>query len=67
MFNRRNHTMKINSVFNKTLLFVGAIVCTIGLQSCLDDDDNNAYYLRYPNALHCYKGIRIPQITMPII
>ena len=33
--------MKINSVFNKTLLFVGAIVCTIGLQSCLDDDDNN--------------------------
>ncbi len=56
MFNRRNHTMKINSVFNKTLLFVGAIVCTIGLQSCLDDDDNNAYYLRYPNALVTVKG-----------
>ena len=48
--------MKINSVFNKTLLFVGAIVCTIGLQSCLDDDDNNAYYLRYPNALVTVKG-----------
>lgn len=56
MFNRRNHTMKINSVFNKTLLFVGAIVCTIGLQSCLDDDDNNVYYLRYPNALVTVKG-----------
>ena len=48
--------MKINSVFNKTLLFVGAIVCTIGLQSCLDDDDNNAYYLMYPNALVTVKG-----------
>ena len=48
--------MKINSVFNKPLLFVGAIVCTIGLQSCLDDDDNNAYYLRYPNALVTVKG-----------
>ena len=48
--------MKINSVFNKTLLFVGAIVCTIGLQSCLDDDDNNVYYLRYPNALVTVKG-----------
>lgn len=56
MFNRRNHTMKIYSVFNKTLLFVGAIVCTIGLQSCLDDDDNNTYYLRYPNALVTVKG-----------
>lgn len=31
--------MKINSVFSKALLFAGAIVCTIGLQSCLDDDD----------------------------
>lgn len=48
--------MKIYSVFNKTLLFVGAIVCTIGLQSCLDDDDNNTYYLRYPNALVTVKG-----------
>ncbi len=48
--------MKINSVFNKALLFAGAIVCTIGLQSCLDDDDNNAYYLRYPNALVTVKG-----------
>lgn len=56
MFNRRNHTMKINFVFNKALLFAGAIVCTIGLQSCLDDDDNNAYYLRYPNALVTVKG-----------
>ncbi len=56
MFNRRNHTMKINSVFSKALLFAGAIVCTIGLQSCLDDDDNNAYYLRYPNALVTVKG-----------
>lgn len=56
MFNRRNHTMKINFVFNKALLFAGAIVCIIGLQSCLDDDDNNAYYLRYPNALVTVKG-----------
>lgn len=48
--------MKINFVFNKALLFAGAIVCTIGLQSCLDDDDNNAYYLRYPNALVTVKG-----------
>lgn len=48
--------MKINSVFSKALLFAGAIVCTIGLQSCLDDDDNNAYYLRYPNALVTVKG-----------
>ena len=38
--------MKINSVFNKALLFAGAIVCTIGLQSCLDDDDNKGILMR---------------------
>ena len=48
--------MKIYSVFNKTLLLVGAIGWTIGVQSCLDDDDNNTYYLRYPNALVTVKG-----------
>lgn len=56
MFNWRNHTMKINSVFSKALLFAGAIVCTIGFQSCLDDDDNNYYDLRYPNALVTVKS-----------
>ena len=43
--------MKFNSVFSKALLFVGAVACVIGLQSCMDDDDNNNYHLRYPNAL----------------
>lgn len=56
MFNWRNHTMKINSVFSKALLVTGTIVCTIGLQSCLDDDDNNYYYQKYPSALVTVKS-----------
>ena len=55
MFNRRNHTMKINSVFSKALLFAGTMFFTLGFQSCLDDDDNN-YSLRYPNALVTVKS-----------
>lgn len=43
--------MKINSVFSKALAVATVIATSIGFQSCLDDDDNNAYYLRYPNAL----------------
>lgn len=43
--------MKINSVFSKALAVVTVVATSIGFQSCLDDDDNNAYYLRYPNAL----------------
>ena len=42
--------MKINSVFSKALAVATVIATSIGFQSCLDDD-NNAYYLRYPNAL----------------
>lgn len=55
MFNWRNHTMKINSVFSKALLFAGTMFFTLGFQSCLDDDDNN-YSLRYPNALVTVKS-----------
>lgn len=43
--------MKINSVFSKALAVATVVATSIGFQSCLDDDDNNAYYLRYPNAL----------------
>ena len=43
--------MKINSVFSKALAVAIVVATSIGFQSCLDDDDNNAYYLRYPNAL----------------
>ena len=42
--------MKINSVFSKALAVATVVATSIGFQSCLDDDDNNAYYLRYPNA-----------------
>ena len=40
--------MKINSVFSKALAVATVVATSIGFQSCLDDDDNNAYYLRYP-------------------
>lgn len=48
--------MKINSVFSKALLFAGTMVFAIGFQSCLDDNDNNGYYQRYPNALVTVKS-----------
>lgn len=43
--------MKVSSVFNKKLLIaIAAVVGSVSLQSCLDDDDNN-YSMRFPNAL----------------
>ena len=48
--------MKFNSVFSKTLVMTALVAGSIGFQSCLDDDDNNAYYRRYPNALVTVKG-----------
>lgn len=45
------YTMKMNSVFSKALLAALVVASSLGLQSCLDDNDNNNYYLRYPNAL----------------
>lgn len=43
--------MKLSSVFNKKLFIaIAAVVGSVSLQSCLDDDDNN-YSMRYPNAL----------------
>lgn len=48
--------MKINSVLSKAFVMAVIVACSIGLQSCLDDDDNNNYNLRYPNALVTVKG-----------
>lgn len=47
--------MKIYSVFSKSLAVALAVAGTLGLQSCLDDDDNN-YELRFPNALVTVKN-----------
>lgn len=47
--------MKIYPVFSKTLAVALAVAGTLGLQSCLDDDDGN-YELRYPNALVTVKN-----------
>ena len=37
--------------FKKWMVLAVAAVCSMGFQSCLDDDDNDAYYLTIPNAL----------------
>lgn len=42
---------KMSSVFSKAFLAVAVVAVSMGFQSCLDDDDNDAYYLRIPNAL----------------
>lgn len=42
---------KMSSVFSKAFLAVAVVAVSMGFQSCLDDDDNDAYYLRSPNAL----------------
>lgn len=42
--------MKMKSFFSKKILIAVAIISSISLQSCLDDDDNY-YGMRYPNAL----------------
>lgn len=47
--------MKIYSVFSKSFAVALAVAGTLGLQSCLDDDDNN-YELRFPNALVTVKN-----------
>lgn len=43
--------MKTLFSFRKGLMIAAAITSIIGLQSCLDDDDNNYYQLNVPNAL----------------
>ena len=57
--------MKINSVFSKALAVATVVATSIGFQSCLDDDDNNAYYLRYPNALVTVKELSLIHISEP--
>lgn len=43
--------MKTLFSFRKGLMIAAAITSIIGLQSCLDNDDNNYYQLNVPNAL----------------
>lgn len=43
--------MKTLFSFRKGLMIAAAITSIIGLQSCLDDDDNNYYQLNVPNTL----------------
>ena len=49
MFNLKEYTMKMKSIFNKKILIAIATISSLSLQSCLDDDDN--YAMRFPNAL----------------
>lgn len=48
MFNLKEYTMKMKSIFNKKILIAIATISSLSLQSCLDDDDN--YAMRFPNA-----------------
>lgn len=50
--------MKTLFSFRKGLMIAAAITSIIGLQSCLDDDDNNYYQLNVPNALVTVKPIQ---------
>lgn len=49
MFNLKEYAMRMKSVFNKRIAIALAVISSLSLQSCLDDDDN--YSLRFPNAL----------------
>lgn len=46
----------MKSVFSKTFAMAAVITTSIGFQSCLDDDDNDAYYKMLPNALVTVKN-----------
>ena len=48
--------MQTNSFFYKILIATTVFISSISLQSCLDDDDNNYYHTRYPNALVTVKS-----------
>lgn len=43
--------MKICSCLNKGVMIAVAVVCSAGLQSCLDDNDKYYYVEGFPNAL----------------
>ena len=48
--------MKICSCLNKGVMIAVAVVCSAGLQSCLDDNDKYYYVEGFPNALVTVKN-----------
>ena len=51
MFNKKTYIMKTHFPFCKGFIMAAALTSIMGLSSCLDDDDENYYYINYPNAL----------------
>lgn len=49
--------MRISCYFNKWAAMAVAVVCSMGLQSCLDDDDDYSYGKMIPNALVTVKPL----------
>lgn len=43
--------MKLKSFLSKAGIALAVVASVVGFQSCLDDDNDNYYALRYPNAL----------------
>lgn len=48
---KKKFIMKICSCLNKGVMIAVAVVCSAGLQSCLDDNDKYYYVEGFPNAL----------------
>lgn len=48
--------MKTHFPFCKGFIMAAALTSIMGLSSCLDDDDENYYYINYPNALVTVKS-----------
>lgn len=56
MFNKKTYIMKTHFPFCKGFIMAAALTSIMGLSSCLDDDDENYYYINYPNALVTVKS-----------
>ena len=56
MFNLKEYTMKIKSIFNKKILIAIATISSLSLQSCLDDDDNTPEIPNSPKVLYNLKA-----------
>lgn len=47
MFNKKTYIMKTHFPFCKGFIMAAALTSIMGLSSCLDDDDENYYYINY--------------------